>query len=474
MRTDVPIRFVVLGAGPAGLGLAMRILQRQELHAAVTVLEKKEIVGGLTASFDYEGLTFDYGSHRLHPATAPEIMADLQSLLGKDLLDRPRYGRIRLQRRFVHFPLKPFDLLTKLPPAFVAGFLRDAVAKPFRSNGEQTSFADVLYQGLGRTMCEAFYFPYARKLWGKEPEDLSAVQARRRVAANNFLKIIGKVLSKMPGLRKPGTGRFFYPLHGFGQISEALAGAVRAHGGEVRVNSHIESISRAADGGLRIDLRNADPVYTDHIFSTIPVTSLVRLLRPAPPDAILAAGSNLTYRAMVLHYLILQADQFTPFDAHYFPEESILFSRMSEPKNYSNSAEPRQRTGLCFEIPCQVDDDIWNLSDEQLTDRVLRDLRKSNLPVTCPVLAGFAKRLPFIYPVYDLNFAGYLDRVSEYISTIAGLVTLGRQGLFVHDNTHHGLAMAYKASDCINPDGTWDHVFWQKQLQIFSEHVVED
>jgi protoporphyrinogen oxidase len=465
MKTDAPIRFVVLGAGPAGLGLALKILKRQDLHTAVT---------GLTVSFEYEGLTFDYGSHRLHPATDPVIMADLQSLLGPDLLDRPRYGRIRLQRRFVHFPLRPMDLLTKLPPSFVAGFLRDAVTKPFRTNREQATFADVLDQGLGRTMCESFYFPYARKLWGKEPEELSAVQARRRVAANNILKIIGKVLGKLPGLRKPGTGRFYYPLHGFGQISDALAGAVKRQGGHVRVNSQIETIARAADGGLRIDLQDAEPVYADYIFSTIPITALVRLLRPAPPQNIVDATRNLTYRAMVLHYLVLQTDQFTPFDAHYFPEESILFSRMSEPKNYSNRPEPRQRTGLCFEIPCQVGDEIWNLSDEQLTDRVLRDLRKSDLPVGSPILAGFAKRLPYIYPVYDLNFAGYLDRVSEYISTIPGLVTLGRQGLFVHDNTHHGLAMAYKASDCINPDGTWDRAFWQKQLQIFAEHVVED
>lgn len=474
MRTDALHHFVVLGAGPAGLGLATRILQRQDLKARVTVLEKKEMVGGLAASFEYEGLTFDYGSHRLHPATDPDIMADVQALLGKELLDRPRHGRIRLHGRFVHFPLKPFDLLTKLPPSFVAGFLTDAATKPLRRRNRQATFADVLYQGLGRTMCDSFYFPYARKLWGKEPEALDAVQAHRRVAANNVLKIAAKVLAKLPGLRKPGTGRFFYPQRGFGQISTALADAVRRRGGAIELGCHIDGIRRTDDGGFRIDRAGAEPIFAHTIFSTIPITTLVRLLQPAPPESVLAAGNNLTFRAMVLHYLVLQTDQFTPFDAHYFPEESILFSRMSEPKNYSNSTEPRGRTGLCFEIPCQMGDEIWNLDDTRLTERVLADLKKSDLAVNAPVVAGFAKRLPFIYPVYDLNFSRHLNQLNDYVAGISGLITLGRQGLFVHDNTHHGLAMAYKACDCINPDGTWDQAFWQTQLQIFAEQVVED
>ena len=34
---------------------------------------------------------------------------------------------------------------------------------------EGETFASVLQANLGPTMCEHFYFPYARKLWGREP-----------------------------------------------------------------------------------------------------------------------------------------------------------------------------------------------------------------------------------------------------------------------------------------------------------------
>ena len=105
---------LVLGAGPAGLGAAYRLASRGH---SVVVLERAPTVGGLAASFDVAGVRVDYGSHRLHPATPPEIMAALRSLLGDDLQRRRRRGRIRIAGRLVAFPPHPIDLLRNLPPS---------------------------------------------------------------------------------------------------------------------------------------------------------------------------------------------------------------------------------------------------------------------------------------------------------------------------------------------------------------------
>jgi hypothetical protein len=67
-------------------------------------------------------------------------MADIRDLLKDDLLDRPRHGRIRLRGRWVHFPLKPVDLLTRLPPAFMAGVIGDALRKPFTGEPARAEF----------------------------------------------------------------------------------------------------------------------------------------------------------------------------------------------------------------------------------------------------------------------------------------------------------------------------------------------
>jgi len=371
-------QIAILGAGPAGLALAMKLLRRSDLDSDVVVIDLQPHVGGLAASFQHDGLYFDHGSHRLHPATSDEILGDIRALVGPDLLDRPRNGRIRLLGRFVKFPLNPVDLALHLPFSFMGGFMWDLVTKPLRRKQEpRASFADALLDGLGKTICRDFYFPYARKLWGLNPEEISVVQAQRRVSANNLSKMLGKVFSFIPGMKPEAPARFFYPAKGYGQISEALAQEVKRLGGCIRLSTLVRGIHvelgrkikllsipvTVAESGIpsRDACTPLDTLAADFVFSTIPITVLARLIRPEPPVEVKRAAENLRYRAMVLHYLILETDQFSPYDAHYFPTEDVIFSRVSEPKNYSASREVRGLSGLCFEIPCQVGDPVWRL-----------------------------------------------------------------------------------------------------------------
>ena len=156
---------VILGAGPAGVGAAYELTRAG--RARVTVLEQRDTVGGNAGSFQLDGVWVDYGSHRLHPACDPGILSNLRELLGEDLLDRPRHGRIRLENQWIHFPLKPGDLLLRMPKKFALGVALDMVRKqPASANGHSDSFASVLEHSLGSTICQGFYFPYARKLWG--------------------------------------------------------------------------------------------------------------------------------------------------------------------------------------------------------------------------------------------------------------------------------------------------------------------
>ena len=127
MSPGHPPRIVILGAGPAGLGAAYRLARRPD--TAVTVVERSATVGGNAGSFELAGQPVDYGSHRLHPTCDPEVLGDIRVLLGKDLVDRPRHGRIRLRGRWIHFPLKPVDLALRLPPGFALGSGRRRAAQ---------------------------------------------------------------------------------------------------------------------------------------------------------------------------------------------------------------------------------------------------------------------------------------------------------------------------------------------------------
>jgi hypothetical protein len=84
------------------------------------------------------------------------------------------------------------------------------------------------------------------------------------------------------------------------------------------------------------------------------------------------------------------------------------------------------------------------------------------------------RRLGHAYPVYDRDYADRFETMDRWLGGLDGLLTFGRQGLFAHDNTHHALAMAYAAADCLGPDGAFDEDRWAMHRQDFEAHVVED
>ena len=460
---------VILGGGPAGVGGAFYLTRAG--RGRVTVLEQQPVLGGNAGSFDLEGVHVDHGSHRLHHASDPEILADLKALLGSDLVNNPRQGRIRLRGRWVHFPLKPVDLLLRLDKGFAAGSLRDmAIRAAGKRRDEGDTFASVLQANLGPTICEHFYFPYARKMWGRPPEKLSAIQARKRVSAGTF----GKLLKRL--MKPPAAGTFYYPKRGYGQITEALARAATDRGATIETGMRVTALERSSTGrgwSVTAERDGQHTFHADYVWSTLPTPLVARMMRPTAPAEVLSAAGSISYRAMVLAYLVLDVDQFTPTDAHYFPEENVAMTRLSEPKNYARVTEPTNRTVLCAELPCQPEDALWTMSDDDVGRLVAEDLARAGIPLSRPPIRVVTRRLRHAYPIYPTGYEVPFGTLDDWADSLPDFLLYGRQALFAHDNTHHGLYMARAAVDCLTAEG-FDRDKWQRYRGVFATHVVED
>lgn len=470
-------RLVVVGAGPAGLWAAWRAAMAGH---QVTVVERAPQVGGMAASIEVAGMRVDLGSHRLHPSSPPAVLAGLGALLGPELQTRPRNGRIDLDGRWLAFPLRTGDLLRNTPPRFAAGAAVDALTGSFR-HARADTFAEVVRAGLGPTVAHGFYDPYIRKIWGVAPEDLSGELARRRVSASSPGTLLRRVIR---GSRPEGRV-FLYPRRGFGAISEVLADAAVAAGVELRLGTEVVSLDpgdRATPATLDVvDRQAADgpgaaptTITAELVWSTGPIGELAVRSRPEPGPDVLAAVGRLEHRGLVLAYLVLPRHQWTPFDAHYLPGAGQLAARISEPRNYRESAEdPQGVTVVCAEIPATVGDAVWTASDADLAARLADDLARLGLPAVDPVSVTTV-RLPRVYPVYRSGFEWDLVALEWWLAQHPRLVSFGRQGLFVPDNTHHALVMADAAAGALRADGTFDHEGWARARAGFQLHVVED
>jgi protoporphyrinogen oxidase len=455
---------VVLGGGPAGVGAAYRAARAGH---RVALLERAAHLGGASASIDVGGQRVDLGSHRLHPSIEPRILADLRALMGDDLQVRPRNGRIRLGGRWIAFPLRPVDLVRRMPPAMALGAVRDALLAPARRPREDT-FAEVVRAALGPTIAGRFYLPYARKIWGVDPAGLSGEQARRRVGTRSAAGLVRRALAR----GEEGKRTFLYPRGGYGQIVEALGTAARAAGARIELGAEVTRVELRADGA-RVTRAGGATTTARRVWSTIPVTALAAIADPPPPPAALAAAAGLGYRAMLLVYLVLDRPRYTPFDAHYLPAGATPVTRVSEPKNYRDGDDPPGTTVLCAEVPCEAGDVLWRAPDPVLGAVAADALEEAGLPRPMPSAVEVV-RLRHAYPVLRAGYAERLAEVERWAAGRPALLTLGRQGLFVHDNLHHALAMAWAVADCLGPDRGFDEVAWAAARRGFAEHVVED
>ena len=461
---------LVLGAGPAGLAAAWRAADR---GMSVTVLERASQVGGLAASFEVAGIRVDHGSHRLHPATPPALLRDVRELLGADLQTRDRNGRLRVARTWVGFPLRPAELARALPRRMLACVAAETVTAPVRRRGPP-SFAATLRHGLGPTLYDQLYSPYARKLWGFPGERIDEDQATKRVTADTPWKVAAKMLRLGP-TRRSGQGRVFhYPRRGFGQIVDALAAAAVESGADIRLDTEVSRVISSTEGGVEVRTAAGAMIRAAHVFSTLPMPVLARISTPGPAAQVLARAGRLRFRAMVLVYVVHAGGRWTCYDAHYVPGLETPVTRISEPANYRDSTEdPNDRTVLCFEIPCELGDDVWSASPDELAILADEALARTGLP---PVqrLAVEVRRLPHVYPVYEIGYAENLRALDAWAGSFSHVTTFGRLGLFAHDNTHHALAMAYDAVAALGSDGSFDETAWAAARARFASHVVED
>lgn len=471
----------ILGAGHTGTAAAFRATAR---GLRVSLVEAQSAIGGVGGSFDVGGVRCDFGSHRLNTECPPRVLEDLRSLLGDDLLSRPKRSRLWLRGRWIRLPMNRAELM-RLPPAFLASVAGDAfgsavgeLRRALRRDGmREVTYPEILESDLGGTLCREFYFPYVEKAWGLPPSDLDVPRLHRRRSSGLFMTMVRNGAFAMLGRQAVGAhqDQFLYPRAGYGQIPETFAAAAVRQGAELRVDSRVTRIAWDATRVRAITIErdgSEQRLEVDSVWSTLPLSRLVGLLHPAAPEEIRDAAAGLTYRSMVLAYIILASERFTDCDTHFIPVADIPITRISEPKNYRGAREPSGRTVLCVELPCALDDETWRATDEALAGKLCHWFEQVGLPIRATLQQVVTRRLKVAYPVYRIGTQERLRRVEGWLQRIPGLVTLGLQGLFSHDDSHHVIDMAYTAVDCVDPDGRFDAARWEAARPLFEARLA--
>ena len=432
--TDAPL--TVLGGGPAGLATGF-YARREGLD--VRLFEAADAVGGNARTLQLGPFRYDTGAHRFHDKNAA-VTADVKQLLGDDLRRVDAPSQICWRGRRIDFPLAPYDLLRRLPPSLLGQIAWEQVSIPRRSD-DPDHFEEMARQSYGPTLAELFLLNYTEKLWGADATKLSPRVAGDRLAGLDLKTFLLEAFGGATDKARHLDGSFYYPRHGYGQIAEATADALgREH---IRTGARITQLSHDGIRIRRVTINDAEPVGVDTVVSTLPLTLVLRLLNPSPPDPIQATAQSMRFRHLRLVVLGLDRPRLTPNASLYFPDRSVPFTRLYEPKNRSPDMAPTDQTVVVLERPCPPGSDGWEQSDEALRAKAVALLTEQGLMDRGDeVVAAAHHALPFAYPILEVGADAKAERLAAYLKRFENLHLLGRSAQFTYTHVHNLYAQA--------------------------------
>ncbi len=427
--------FLILGGGVAGLTAARELLR---LGQRAAVIEKGADVGGLARTVVRDGFRFDLGGHRFHSHN-PAVLRWLRDLLGDDLLTVPRVSRIKLNGRYIPYPITLPTAITAFSPlqgvqAAASYFL----ARFSEQKRPDRSFEDWVIRRFGRAMYGRFFQPYTEKVWGIPGRELSADWAAQRIGLPGVWPAIRHSLR--PAAQPPATAvsRFYYPRAGFGMIPQALADDIRARGGTILTGTTPTRIT-AVPGGFEVTLRGPSGTQTwcaAELIATIPLGALLRLLASDSGGEAASRRFRLNYRGLICVFLALDRERVSGDSWTYFPEPEFIFGRTHEPKNWSLDMVPDGRcTSLGVEIFANPDEPVWSWPEAQIVDAVVSQLARIGWLSPEEVRDHWLLRLPHAYPIYDLGYGERLAQARQFLAQWPRLHLLGRTGSFRYMNS---------------------------------------
>jgi protoporphyrinogen oxidase len=209
-----------------------------------------------------------------------------------------------------------------------------------------------------------------------------------------------------------------------------------------------EVLVNSPEGEMIIECKN--------LVESVPITEFVKLLSPQAPQKVLQAVSKLRHRNQVYLFITLNKDSITQDQWIYFPKKENKIARISEMKNFSKEMSPQGMTSLFVEFFCFENDEIWNMSKENLLKVAIKELSDAGLLSEQDVKNYYYIQQRNVYPVYDLEYERHLRIIKSYLDSFINLYYIGRPGRFRYNNQDHSLEMGMLAAKSIIDDKVYD------------------
>ncbi|MDO4575837.1 MAG: NAD(P)/FAD-dependent oxidoreductase [Planctomycetia bacterium] len=499
---------VIIGAGPAGLTAAYEILTKTDLRPVV--LEASNEIGGISRTVEHHGNRMDLGGHRFFsksdvvmdfwknrmPLQGMPARDDLllcrEVLLDADGPDPEKEDRVMLVRRRVsriYYLRKFFDYPISMKPAT---FLNMGFGRTFCAGvgylwsvafkRKENTLRDFMINRFGVPLYKMFFEDYTRKVWGRDPKEISASWGKQRIRGISLTKALLAACRNLFRRKNRDMGieqkkvetslieQFLYPKKGPGQlwetVAEDLCRMAKEKFGEsyevVRKDAPVTKI-RLRDGKIESVLTGIGESKKDftarYFISSMPVKDLVlSFCGESIPEDAFEVAAGLPYRDFITVGLLLKklkiqnttamktVGNIVPDCWIYIQERDVRLGRLQIFNNWSPymATDLENSVWIGLEYFCNEGDELWSMSDAKFIDFAITELCKIQLIDRDAVLDSIRVKVPKAYPAYFGTYEQF-DVLRKYLDTIGNLYCVGRNGQHRYNNMDHSMLTAIEA-----------------------------
>ena len=256
------MKYLILGAGPAGLTFANKLKQAGE--DSFLVIEREETAGGLCRSVDVDGSPFDIGGGHFLDVRRPKVNEFLFQFMPESEWDMYiRDSRIEINSNIVNHPIEANIWQMKIEDQ--VEYLKSiAIAGCNLGTKRPETFVDWIYWKFGSKIAEDYMIPYNKKVFGRELNHLGTYWLEK-LPNVSFEETLLSCLERKAYGTQPGHAQFYYPKkYGYGELWTRMAERIRNN---IEYGKHVNRIDYYTK---TVKTSEGDKYQADVIISTIP------------------------------------------------------------------------------------------------------------------------------------------------------------------------------------------------------------